>query len=58
MRDDIKSELLRDAREMSPDHLPRFLGDLEEIRCTAQMQLRSASKMQPEGDDLLVSLTL
>jgi hypothetical protein len=33
--DEIKSELLQIARELSLESLPRFLGDLEEIRRTA-----------------------
>jgi excisionase family DNA binding protein len=37
--DEIKSELLRVARELPPEHLPRFFADLEEIRRTAEMQL-------------------
>jgi excisionase family DNA binding protein len=51
--DEIKSELLRVARELPPEHLPRFFADLEEIRRTAEMQLRVATKSQPEGDELL-----
>ena len=53
MWDEIKSELLRIARELSPERLPRFLGDLEEIRRTAEMQLRAGTKSQSECDVLL-----
>lgn len=53
MRNEIKSELLRTARELSQESLPRFLGDLEEIRRTAEMHLRAAACSQLESDELL-----
>jgi hypothetical protein len=53
LRDEIKSELLQMAKALSPEQLPRFFGDLEEIRCTAELQLRSAAKCRPAGDALL-----
>jgi excisionase family DNA binding protein len=51
--DEIKSELLRVARELPPELLPRFFGDLEEIRRTAEMRLRVVTITQPEKDVLL-----
>jgi hypothetical protein len=42
--DKTKLELLSMAKELSPENLPRFLGDLEEIRCTAEMQLHAGNK--------------
>jgi excisionase family DNA binding protein len=53
LREEIKSELLRVAKELPPEQIPRFFGDLEEIRRTAEMQLRVATISQPEGDALL-----
>ena len=53
MWDKIKFELLDIARELSPESLPRFLGDLEEIRRTAEMQLWMGTESQPDGDVLL-----
>jgi excisionase family DNA binding protein len=51
--DKIKSELLRIAREQSLESLPRFLGDLEEIRRTAEVQLSPGTRSQPDRDVLL-----
>jgi excisionase family DNA binding protein len=51
--DEIKSELLRVARELPPEHLPRFFADLEEIRRTAEMQLHVTIMSQPQGDELM-----
>lgn len=53
MWDKNKLELLSIARALSPDDLPRFLGDLEEIRRTAEMQLGAAMRAQPDSDVLL-----
>ena len=40
------------AKELSPDQIPRLLGDLEEIRATAMMRL-SAPGPEPQADHLL-----
>ena len=53
MWDEIKSELLQMAEKLQAEQLPRFFGDLEEIRRTAEMRLRVATRIQPEGDVLL-----
>ena len=46
--------LLQVARELSTEDLPRFLGDIEEIRCIALMRL-SMPRLLPtqERDQLL-----
>lgn len=46
-------ELLQAARTAPSDELPRLLGDLEEIRCTAMARLASPSPPQPQADVLL-----
>lgn len=53
MRDELKFELLRDARALEPEHLPQFFSDLEEIRRTAELQLLIAAKRGPDPDALL-----
>ena len=53
MREEIKSELLRLARELPLDQVPRFMGDIEEVRRTAEMQLHNAAKLPPAKDELL-----
>jgi excisionase family DNA binding protein len=53
LRDELKFELLRAARELPPELLPKFFGDLEEVRRTAEMQLRAAATAEPECDKML-----
>jgi hypothetical protein len=44
---------LKDARTLSPDQLPRLLGDLEEVRTTALARLSAPAPAQPVPDALL-----
>lgn len=53
LRDELKFELLRTARELPSQQLPKFFGDLEEVRRTAEMRLQAATKAEQEGDVLL-----
>jgi excisionase family DNA binding protein len=53
MRDELHAALGL-ARELTPEELPRLLGDLEEVRCTAIARLTAvAPKSSPERDELL-----
>ncbi|HLV86631.1 MAG TPA: hypothetical protein VKV39_06605 [Candidatus Sulfotelmatobacter sp.] len=45
-------QLLETARTLPSEQLPRFLGDLEEIRATAQARLAAPPVLQPR-DELL-----
>jgi excisionase family DNA binding protein len=51
----LKFELLRAARELAPEHLPRFFGDLEEVRREAEMRLHVAVKLQ-QADEVLLTV--
>ena len=51
MRAELQGVLI-EARELPVDQLPRLIGDLEEIRCTAMARL-TASAPQPQADELL-----
>jgi hypothetical protein len=44
---------LRDAKELPADELPRLLGDLEEVRATAQSRLLAARAPQAAPDEWL-----
>jgi predicted DNA-binding transcriptional regulator AlpA len=52
MRDDLKP-VLAQARTVSPDELPRLLGDLEEVRATALARLAAPQPIQSQADELL-----
>jgi predicted DNA-binding transcriptional regulator AlpA len=41
------------AKELPIEQLPRLLGDLEEIRCTAMSRLTAPSPAAPQLDELL-----
>jgi excisionase family DNA binding protein len=47
---------LRWADELPPDQLPRLLGELEEIRCTAVARLSAQVSLNPSGLDQLVRI--
>jgi excisionase family DNA binding protein len=53
MRDELQF-VLRVVRELPPDELPRLLGELEEVRCTAMARLTAPA--QPSGADELLSV--
>ena len=53
MRDEIKLELLKVAQELPPEQLPRFFGDLEEIRRTAELHAALSARQQADSDELL-----
>jgi excisionase family DNA binding protein len=51
MRNELQGVLMV-AKELPPADLPRFLGDLEEIRCTAMARLNTPAGVQ-RPDELL-----
>jgi excisionase family DNA binding protein len=55
VRDDLQF-VLRWAHELPPEQLPRLLGDLEEIRCTAVARLGAPPSPKPGGLDQLVAV--
>lgn len=48
VRDELQF-VLRTARELPPEQLPKLLGELEEIRCTALARI--ALPMSPQSSD-------
>jgi excisionase family DNA binding protein len=52
MRDDLKP-ILAQARTVTPDELPRLLGDLEEVRATALARLTAPQPIQSPADELI-----
>lgn len=52
MRPTLESAL-KEARELPADDLPRLLGDLEEVRATAQSRLLAAPAVQAAPDEWL-----
>jgi hypothetical protein len=53
MRDELQF-VLRYARELPAEELPRLLGEIEEVRCTAMARL--TAPVQPSGADELLSV--
>jgi excisionase family DNA binding protein len=47
--------ILAAARSLSPEELPRFIGELEEVRTTALVRL-TAPVIQPQVPDSLLSI--
>jgi predicted DNA-binding transcriptional regulator AlpA len=52
MRNELQTVLMA-ARELPAGELPRLLGELEEIRCTAMARLAAPIPAQPPLDQLL-----
>jgi excisionase family DNA binding protein len=52
MRTELQTVLIA-ARELPVDDLPRLLGDLEEVRCTAMARLAAPAPAAPQSDELL-----
>lgn len=54
MRAELQA-VLNTMREIPPEELPRLLGDLEEVRCTAMARLTApqAAEAAPGPDELL-----
>lgn len=52
MRDELQF-VLRAARELPVEQLPRLLGELEECRCTAMARLAVPAPFQAQPDELL-----
>jgi hypothetical protein len=54
MRAELQA-VLNTMREIPPEELPRLLGDLEEVRCTAMARLTApqAADATPAPDELL-----
>ena len=55
MRDELQF-VLRIARELPPEQLPRLLGELEEIRCTALSRIAMPISPQSSDSDELLSV--
>ena len=53
MRDGLQF-VLRYARELPAEELPKLLGEIEEVRCTAMARL--TAPVQPSGADELLSV--
>ena len=47
---------LRAARDLPPEELPRLLGEIEEVRCTAMARLAAPVPVQSLGADELLSV--
>lgn len=52
MRNELQNVLMA-ARELPVDDLPRLIGDLEEVRCTAMARLSAPTAFAPQSDELL-----
>jgi hypothetical protein len=52
MRNELQNVLLA-ARELPAGDLPRLIGELEEIRCTAMARLSAPAPTQSQADELL-----
>lgn len=52
MRKDLEP-VLKLARDLNVEHLPEFLGELEQVRVTAFARLAAPVLMQPQVDRLL-----
>jgi predicted DNA-binding transcriptional regulator AlpA len=55
VKPDLERVLLS-LQEMPAEELPRFLGDLEEIRVTAMARITAPAQPQPQQDDELVDI--
>ena len=52
MRNELQTVLMA-VRELPAGELPRLLGELEEIRCTAMARLTAPAPSQSQADELL-----
>jgi predicted DNA-binding transcriptional regulator AlpA len=52
MRNELQTVLMA-ARELPVGDLPRLMGELEEIRCTAMARLTAPAPAQSQADELL-----
>ncbi len=52
MRAELEAAL-NAARKLEAEELPRFIGELEEIRCTAMARLTAPRPAAPQSDELL-----
>jgi len=52
MRNELQTVMMA-ARELPAGELPRLLGELEEIRCTAMARLTAPAPAQSQADELL-----
>lgn len=55
MRDELQF-VLRAALELPAEELPRLLGEIEEVRCTAMARLTAPAPIQSAGADGLLSI--
>ena len=52
MRAELQQALVV-AKQLAPEELPRLIGELEEIRCTALARLSALVSVAPQKDELL-----
>jgi hypothetical protein len=52
MRAELQN-VLKAVTELPPEELPRLLGELEEVRCTAMARLTMPAPVQGQSDELL-----
>jgi hypothetical protein len=55
MRGDTET-LLAAAKELPPEQLPAFLGELETVRCTAMARLAAPAPVQVSGPEELLNV--
>jgi hypothetical protein len=55
LRDELQIAL-RLARELPPEQLPSFLGQIEEIRCTAMARLTAPITAETSGTEELITI--
>jgi excisionase family DNA binding protein len=55
MRDELQCVLMA-ALELPPKALPRLLGEIEEVRCTAMARLTAPALVQSSGSDELLAI--
>jgi excisionase family DNA binding protein len=55
VRDELQFAL-RAARDLPAEELPRLLGEIEEVRCTAMARLATPAPVQSAGSDELLSV--
>lgn len=55
LREEIQ-HVLRFAEDLPPEQLPRLLGEIEEVRCTAMARLSAIAVAHPANPDHLISV--
>jgi len=55
LREEIQN-VLRFAEQLPPEQLPKLLGEIEEVRCTAMSRLSASAAAYPANPDRLISI--